>query len=87
MPYQVQPLPLSDEMELETRSILNQAALTHRYLAELIDVVAVRIANAVSVYQKKIEALEELKKATLQKAFSGKLTNMQDQETNTGAVA
>ena len=35
MSYQVKPLPLTDEAELETKPVLKKAAFAHRYLAEL----------------------------------------------------
>lgn len=40
MPYSVQPLPIASESALETKPVLKQAALAHRYLAELKGVAA-----------------------------------------------
>jgi type I restriction enzyme S subunit len=40
-----------------------------------------------SIYEKKLESLDELKKSILQKAFSGELTKPLDGDTNRGATA
>ena len=44
-------------------------------IVEMIDLLAIEIETIVSIYQKKLTALDELKKSILQKAFTGQLTS------------
>ena len=55
-------------------------------IIELIDLLAIESEAIVSIYQKKLEALNELKKSILQKAFSGELTKAPATKTNKGAA-
>ncbi|MFT7343384.1 MAG: type I restriction enzyme S subunit [Alteromonas macleodii] len=56
-------------------------------ILELIDILSAETGKVAETYQKKLEALDELKKSILQKAFSGELTKKLEVDTNKGAVA
>jgi len=55
-------------------------------IIELIDLLAIETEAIVSIYKKKQEALNELKKSILQKAFSGELTKTLNKNTNKGTA-
>ena len=55
--------------------------------SEKIQSVRTQVEQLVSVYNSKLQALDELKKSILQKAFSGELTKTSDNKTKQGALA
>ena len=51
---------------------------SQKEIADKIELLSFQVKNLESIYQQKIQALDELKQSLLQKAFSGELTNSAD---------
>ena len=56
-------------------------------IVEMIDLLAIEIETIVSIYQKKLTALDELKKSILHLAFTGQLTYPAEPTEGKGAAA
>ncbi|HCS29230.1 MAG TPA: hypothetical protein DIW43_17365 [Spongiibacteraceae bacterium] len=67
-------MPNLSNSDLSNLSIHLPSVGKQREISDLIDKLSQQIENVISVYLKKLAALDELKKSILQKAFTGQLT-------------
>ena len=80
-------MPNLSNLDLSSFVIYLPTIEKQKEICELINSLSSQIDAVISAYKQKLRSLEELKQSLLNKAFSGELTTIKDDELRTEEVA